>query len=53
MLAAVYENHADAVKFLLQNGADRTVKGPDGKTGLEAAEKDEVKKAFQAVPQKK
>ena len=53
LLAAVYEHHPDSVKFLLQQGADRTVKGPDGKTPLEAAESDEVKKAFQTAAVKK
>jgi ankyrin repeat protein len=32
LLAAVYENHPAAVKFLLENKADATVKGPDGQT---------------------
>jgi hypothetical protein len=32
------------VKFLLSKGAKKTTKGPDGKTPLEAAEKEEIKK---------
>src|SRR3989338_5447490 len=38
LLAAVYENHADSVKVLVKNKADKKLKGPDGKTALEAAE---------------
>jgi ankyrin repeat protein len=45
-LAAVYEGHVEAVQFLLSKGADTKVKGPDGKTPKEAAEKEAIKKLF-------
>jgi hypothetical protein len=34
------------VKFLLEKGADTSIKGPDGKTAKQAAEKEEIKKLF-------
>lgn len=43
LLAAVYENHEEAVKVLLANGADKSVRGPSGETPKEAAEKDSIK----------
>eukprot|EP00012_Vannella_robusta_P010221 CAMPEP_0206203680 /NCGR_PEP_ID=MMETSP0166-20121206/13012_1 /ASSEMBLY_ACC=CAM_ASM_000260 /TAXON_ID=95228 /ORGANISM="Vannella robusta, Strain DIVA3 518/3/11/1/6" /LENGTH=122 /DNA_ID=CAMNT_0053623041 /DNA_START=24 /DNA_END=392 /DNA_ORIENTATION=+ len=43
LLAAVYENHEDAVKALLAHGADKTITGPSGETPKEAAEKDSIK----------
>jgi len=46
LLAAVYESHAPAVKFLLDNKADTSCKGPDGMTAKEAAEKPEIKALF-------
>ena len=46
LLAAVYENHANAVKFLLDNKADATIKGPDGKKAKDAAESAAVKALF-------
>jgi ankyrin repeat protein len=46
LLAATYEGHADAVKFLLQHKADTSVKGPDGMTAKDAAEKPAVKALF-------
>jgi hypothetical protein len=44
LLAAVYEGHEEAVKFLVKNKADKTVKGPDGMTAKEAAEKESIRK---------
>jgi ankyrin repeat protein len=44
LLAAVYENHEEAVKALLAHGADKTIKGPSGETPKEAAEKESIKK---------
>eukprot|EP01118_Nematostelium_gracile_P004823 TRINITY_DN15753_c0_g1_i1.p1 TRINITY_DN15753_c0_g1~~TRINITY_DN15753_c0_g1_i1.p1 ORF type:complete len:131 (-),score=55.92 TRINITY_DN15753_c0_g1_i1:134-526(-) len=46
LLAAVYESHTAAVKALLDAKADPSIKGPDGSTAKEAAEKDEIKKLF-------
>lgn len=43
LLAAVYENHEEAVKVLLKNGADKTITGPSGETPKEAAEKQSIK----------
>ncbi|EGC37089.1 hypothetical protein DICPUDRAFT_54221 [Dictyostelium purpureum] len=44
LLAAVYENHVQAVELLLKRGAKKDAKGPDGQTAYEAAEKEEIKK---------
>lgn len=46
LLNALYENHTDAVKELLKAGADASVKGPDGKSCKEIAEKAEIKALF-------
>ena len=46
LLNAVYEGHTEAVKELLKLGAKKDVKGPDGKTPKEAAEKDEIRQLF-------
>eukprot|EP01117_Protostelium_nocturnum_P010683 TRINITY_DN3846_c0_g1_i1.p1 TRINITY_DN3846_c0_g1~~TRINITY_DN3846_c0_g1_i1.p1 ORF type:complete len:119 (-),score=51.98 TRINITY_DN3846_c0_g1_i1:232-588(-) len=44
LLAAVYEDKANAVKVLLANKADASVKGPDGQTAKERADTAEIKK---------
>jgi ankyrin repeat protein len=44
LLAAIWEGHTDCVRLMLEKGADRGGKTPDGKTYLEAAEKDEIRK---------
>eukprot|EP01108_Squamamoeba_japonica_P000752 TRINITY_DN1271_c0_g1_i1.p2 TRINITY_DN1271_c0_g1~~TRINITY_DN1271_c0_g1_i1.p2 ORF type:complete len:123 (+),score=60.40 TRINITY_DN1271_c0_g1_i1:61-429(+) len=46
LLNAVYEGHTGAVKELLKLGANTSVKGPDGKTPKEAADKDEIRALF-------
>lgn len=46
LLAATYEGHAGAVKLLLEHKADSSIKGPDGLTAKEAAEKPDVKALF-------
>jgi len=43
LLAAVWEGHTTCVKFLLENGAARDGKTPDGSSYVEAAEKQEIK----------
>uniref|UniRef100_A0A8C6TNC9 Myotrophin n=1 Tax=Neogobius melanostomus TaxID=47308 RepID=A0A8C6TNC9_9GOBI len=43
LLSACYENHASCVKILLEKGADKECKGPDGLSAFEAAESDAVK----------
>jgi len=43
LLAAVWEGHTACVKFLLENGAARDGKTPDGSSYVEAAEKQEIK----------
>lgn len=44
LLNAVFEGHTDAVKLLIENGADKTIKAPGGESLLEAAEKEDIKK---------
>jgi ankyrin repeat protein len=46
LLNALYENHTDAVKELLKAGADASVKGPDGRSCKEIADKAEIKALF-------
>jgi len=46
LLSAVYENHLEAARFLIEKKADVSIKGPDGKTAKEAAEKEQIKALF-------
>jgi len=43
LLAAIWEGHTDCVKLLLQKGASKTGKTPDGTDYMEAAEKEEIR----------
>ncbi|XP_061388342.1 myotrophin [Musca vetustissima] len=43
LLAAIWEGHTKCVKLLLEKGADKNGKTPDGKSYVEAAEKDEIR----------
>lgn len=43
ILAAIWEGHTTCVKYLLENGASKTGKAPDGSSYVEAAEKDDIK----------
>jgi len=43
LLAAVWEGHTDCVKLLLNSGADRTGKAPDGTSYTESTEKSEIR----------
>ncbi|ALC42775.1 CG31715 [Drosophila busckii] len=43
LLAAIWEGHVECVEFLLQKGADKSGTTPDGRSYLEAAEKQEIK----------
>jgi len=43
LLAAIWEGHTTCVKFLIQNGASRDGKAPDGTSYEEAAEKEEIR----------
>ena len=43
LLAAIYEDHVDAVKVLLKNGASKDGKSPDGSTYQEVAQSNEIK----------
>ncbi|XP_058986072.1 myotrophin isoform X2 [Musca domestica] len=43
LLAAIWEGHTQCVKLLLERGADKNGKTPDGKSYTEAAEKDEIR----------
>jgi len=47
LLAAIWEGHTDCVKLLLSKGANKNGSAPDGKTYLEAAEKEEIKLLLQ------
>ncbi|XP_023592920.1 myotrophin [Trichechus manatus latirostris] len=47
LLSAVYEGHVSCVKLLLSKGADKTVKGPDGLTALEATDNQAIKALLQ------
>ncbi|KAL4225767.1 hypothetical protein ACF0H5_016456 [Mactra antiquata] len=43
LLAAIWENHLEAVKFLLNKGAKKDGKSPDGKSYIDCAETDDMK----------
>ncbi|KAK7895539.1 hypothetical protein WMY93_020864 [Mugilogobius chulae] len=43
LLAACYEEHVSCVKILLAEGADKTLKGPDGKNAFESAESETLR----------
>ncbi|XP_065912767.1 myotrophin-like [Dysidea avara] len=43
LLAAIWEDHESCVKLLLDKGANKNGKSPDGKSYVECAESDEVK----------
>ncbi|OXU26427.1 myotrophin [Nasonia vitripennis] len=43
LLAAIWEGHTSCVKLLLEKGAKPNGLTPDGKSYLDAAEKDEIK----------
>uniref|UniRef100_A0A3B3R6L5 Myotrophin n=1 Tax=Paramormyrops kingsleyae TaxID=1676925 RepID=A0A3B3R6L5_9TELE len=43
LLSATYEGHVSCVKILLEKGADKEQKGPDGLSAFEAAESDAIK----------
>jgi ankyrin repeat protein len=42
LLAAIWEGHTECVRLMLQRGADKNGKTPDGQPYLEAAEKEEI-----------
>ncbi|GAU98812.1 hypothetical protein RvY_09905 [Ramazzottius varieornatus] len=43
LLAAIWEGHTDCVRLLLQKGASKDGKSPDGTSYLDCAEKTEIK----------
>lgn len=43
LLAAIYEGHTECVKVLLNKGASKTGKSPDGRTYIECADSDDMK----------
>ncbi|XP_005094277.1 myotrophin [Aplysia californica] len=43
LLSAIFEGHTDCVKLLLEKGADKTGRSPDGATYIDCAEKDDIK----------
>ncbi|RNA20216.1 myotrophin [Brachionus plicatilis] len=44
LLAAIWENHVSCVKLLLNKGANRSVKAPDGRSLIESTDNDEIKR---------
>lgn len=42
VLPAIWEGHTECVKLMLESGADKNGKTPDGKSYLEVAEKEEI-----------
>ncbi|EGG20490.1 12 days embryo spinal ganglion cDNA [Cavenderia fasciculata] len=46
LLAAVYEGHVESVALLVKSGASVKTEGPDGRTAVEAAESEPIKKAL-------
>ncbi|KTG34786.1 hypothetical protein cypCar_00002740 [Cyprinus carpio] len=43
LLSATYEGHVTCVKILLEKGADKDRKGPDGLSAFEAAESEAIR----------
>lgn len=43
LLPAIWEGHTDCVKILIESGAVKDGKTPDGKSFVEAAEKDDIR----------
>ncbi|XP_069684698.1 myotrophin [Periplaneta americana] len=43
LLAAIWEGHTDCVKLLLEQGAQKDGRAPDGTSYVDAAEKEEIK----------
>lgn len=43
LLAAIYENHVECVKLLLEKGADKTAMSPNGKSYIDCAESEAVR----------
>merc|ERR1711976_121866 len=44
LLSAIFEGHTSCVELLLQKGADKNGKAPDGNSYIDCAEKEEIKK---------
>lgn len=42
VLPAIWEGHTECVKLMLDSGADKNGKTPDGKSYLEVAEKEDI-----------
>ncbi|XP_059179268.1 myotrophin-like [Physella acuta] len=43
LLSAIFEGHTASVRLLLEKGADKSGKSPDGASYIDCAEKDEIK----------
>jgi len=43
LLAAIWEGHTECVRLMIDSGADKSGRTPDGKTYFEVAEKPEIK----------
>jgi len=48
LLAAIWEEHIEAVQILLQSGASTTGKCPDGSSYIDAAQTDSIKKLLKS-----
>ncbi|XP_062513154.1 myotrophin-like [Corticium candelabrum] len=46
LLAAVFEDHAECVRLLIQNGARKDGKAPGGQSYIDCAESDAVRRAL-------
>lgn len=44
LLAAIWEGHTQCVQLLIEKGADKNGKTPDGSKYLEVAEKEDIRK---------
>ncbi len=44
LLAAIWENHVSCVSLLIQKGADKRAKAPDGKSLFESTDNEEIKR---------
>ncbi|KAJ7390422.1 hypothetical protein OS493_025121 [Desmophyllum pertusum] len=47
LLASIFESKTACVKFLIEKGADKNLKAPDGNSYLDSAETDEIKSLLQ------
>uniref|UniRef100_A0A1I7TCN0 ANK_REP_REGION domain-containing protein n=1 Tax=Caenorhabditis tropicalis TaxID=1561998 RepID=A0A1I7TCN0_9PELO len=48
LLSAVWEGHYDAVKLLLQHGADRSIIAPDGTSLIDCSEDEKIRELLKS-----